>query len=286
MPDNGRFPEDEFEKRLEDLGAHVEYPPTPDLASNVRERIEAEDRRRSAMPGWVAAAVILLLFLPVLAGLVMSGGGGGSVGGAGSSSSGGGGSPSKSESAPAESPTSTTMEENTSGSGASTDSAASSASGEPAGSAASFGAFEFGDPVSLAEARESSSLLLPKVSGFEQPDKVYVGRSPHGDGFVLVYGARDRLPSLGGTDIGLVLTELDGDAETFLKSGTIADGEEVDIAGERGYWVPNGGGTTSPLGTAERLPGNVLIWDRDGHAFRLQANVEKEEAIRLAESVR
>lgn len=293
MPDNGRFPEDEFEKRLEDLGAHVEYPPTPDLASNVRRRIEAEGQRRSAVPGWVAAAVVVLLLLSALAGIVMSGGGGsvGGAGGAGSASGGGSGSAqsgdSSSESAPAEAPSSTAMEKTASGSGNLAESAVDSSSGESASSAESFGgAFRFGDPVPLTEARESSSLLLPTASGFERPDEVYVGRSPREDGFVLVYGSRDRLSSLGGTGIGLILTELDGDAETFLKNGTTADIEEVDIAGERVYWAPDGDRTTSPLGTAERLPGNVLIWDRDGRAFRLQANVEKEEAIRLAESVR
>jgi hypothetical protein len=34
MPDNGQSPENEFDRHLEDLGDHVEYPPTPDLAAS------------------------------------------------------------------------------------------------------------------------------------------------------------------------------------------------------------------------------------------------------------
>lgn len=94
MPYNGQSPENEFDRRLEDLGDHVEYPPTPDLAASVREGLQGENRQRPSLAGWVAAAVVVLISLPILAGIVFSGGsgGGGAVGSSsGSGDSGGGG---------------------------------------------------------------------------------------------------------------------------------------------------------------------------------------------------
>jgi hypothetical protein len=40
MPDNERFSDSEIERDLRDLGARIEYPPTPDVASTVRRRID------------------------------------------------------------------------------------------------------------------------------------------------------------------------------------------------------------------------------------------------------
>ncbi|MDQ3386955.1 MAG: DUF4367 domain-containing protein, partial [Actinomycetota bacterium] len=52
------------------------------------------------------------------------------------------------------------------------------------------------------------------------------------------------------------------------------------------YWSRNGTETTSSLGAAERLLGNVLVWEREGRALRLQADIPRDKAIRIAESVR
>ena len=38
MPDDRRFSDEEMERSLRDLGARMEYPPTPDVASTVRRR--------------------------------------------------------------------------------------------------------------------------------------------------------------------------------------------------------------------------------------------------------
>jgi hypothetical protein len=71
MPDNGRFSEEEMEKRLKDLGATIEYPPTPDVARSVRRKLDEEERpqepRRTLRwppflaPRWTAVAAALVL---------------------------------------------------------------------------------------------------------------------------------------------------------------------------------------------------------------------------------
>jgi hypothetical protein len=71
MPDDRRFSEEEIEHSLRELGAGIDYPPTPDVARSVRHRLEAEQSRRARRtpywppflaPRWtaVAAAVVVV----------------------------------------------------------------------------------------------------------------------------------------------------------------------------------------------------------------------------------
>jgi hypothetical protein len=71
MPDDGRFSDEEMEQSLRDLGARMQYPPTPDAASTVRRKLDEEaesPRPRRTLgwppylaPKWTAAAVALLV---------------------------------------------------------------------------------------------------------------------------------------------------------------------------------------------------------------------------------
>ena len=68
MPDDRRFSEREIERRLRDLGAGIEYPPTPDVARTVRLRLEEEEQTRRTpywppflAPRWTAVAAALVL---------------------------------------------------------------------------------------------------------------------------------------------------------------------------------------------------------------------------------
>jgi hypothetical protein len=85
MPDNGPFSDRELERDLRDLGARIEYPPTPDLSQAVRRQIDEEDAGRQARrggfwpsllsPRWAAtaAAVVLIavaVFSPAVRGTI------------------------------------------------------------------------------------------------------------------------------------------------------------------------------------------------------------------------
>ena len=68
MPDDGRFSEEQIEQRLRDLGARIEYPPTPDVARTVRRELDEEDGPRRVLrwppfllPRWTAVAAALVL---------------------------------------------------------------------------------------------------------------------------------------------------------------------------------------------------------------------------------
>jgi hypothetical protein len=71
MPDDRRFSDEEIEHSLRDLGARMEYPTTPDVASTVRRRLDEEERspdpRRILRwppflaPKWTAVAAVLVV---------------------------------------------------------------------------------------------------------------------------------------------------------------------------------------------------------------------------------
>lgn len=148
----------------------------------------------------------------------------------------------------------------------------------------------YGRRIQLREAESrlaGNEPLLPAVLG--APDRVYGDGSSRDGGVVLVYRARAGLPALGGTRVGLVLTEVPGSVESAYLSRSIlsvAGVEEVSVGDGRGYWVPSGGRSLSPAEREGDLPGNVLFWEREGLALRLTADLPKREMVRIAESAR
>ena len=69
--------------------------------------------------------------------------------------------------------------------------------------------------------------------------------------------------------------------------------EFVTVDGEPGYWLTgephvfafvDAAGAFRP--ETVRLAGNTLVWERDELTLRLEANVPKQRALRIARSVR
>jgi hypothetical protein len=292
MPDNsGRRYEEEFERELRELGSHVEYPPTPDLARAVRRRLDQEGAERPAHSRinwppfaslrWAAAAAAFLLIVavpalsPTLRATVAGWFEAGQTASSGQRAGG-------REAAQAPS----------AGKPAKDASLAESASPESAGSRPLGEGLGLGERITLREARTrvgADELLLPGMPKLGEPDEVYTGGPSQRGGVVLVYRARSGLPPLADTGVGLVLTELPGEVESaYLADGapTGAGIEEASVAGGRGYWVAAGPRHSSQVDRTDDLPGSVLFWERGGLALRLEADISKQEAIRIAESVR
>src|ERR687894_680544 len=108
------------------------------------------------------------------------------------------------------------------------------------------------------------------------------------DGVALVYSSRPGLPSLGGTGIGLVLTEVPGDLESaYLETRSATGFEEVNVDGGRGFWYPEGHHPAPPVvGRSWHPRADVLLWEREGRALRMEANLPTAEAVRIAGSTR
>jgi hypothetical protein len=155
-----------------------------------------------------------------------------------------------------------------------------------------------GDRVTLEEARRRVAwpVLVPATARLGRPDAVYVNEAvPSGGRVDLVYRARPGLPPSPFTDVGLLITEFQGQpTPEFLKKVTaMGVVEQVTVGGEPGYWFsgePHFFTYRDAAGTLReeqtRLAGNTLIWQRGDLTLRLEGELPKEEAIRIAESMR
>jgi hypothetical protein len=154
-----------------------------------------------------------------------------------------------------------------------------------------------GQRVTLEEARRRVGfpVLVPGAGDLGPPDAVFVDQLPEGGRVDLVYRARPGLPASPFTDVGLLVTQFRGQpTPEFLKKVTgMGLVEEVTVGGEPGYWFsgePHFFTYQDAAGTLReeqtRLAGNTLIWQRGDLTLRLEGELPKEEAIRVAESMR
>jgi hypothetical protein len=155
-----------------------------------------------------------------------------------------------------------------------------------------------GRRVSLAEAERSApySILVPTLPELGSPDEVYV-EARVGDRIVsLVYRSRPGIPPAAQTGAALLVTQFRAriDEELIEKKllGTGTDIEFVTVGGEDGFWLegqphvlyfqdPDG----IRLEQTVRLAGNVLLWERGDLTLRIEGDINREQAIRIAESM-
>ena len=267
------MPDRELERELRELGTLIDYPPTPDVAYAARNLLDEEDSRpqrfRMAFPTMRWAAVAAAFVLVAVSALSPS--------------------------------LRTTVsdwfvaEHFQSPGGPAVDAGSSerqSEAGAPptgvskSGTSPALAPRFSGERISLREARArmDGALLLPRMPKLGKPDEVYAAGTSRKKDVILVY--RGGLPPLGDTEISLVLTEIPGDVEPAYLRGKTTVGSElerVSVGGGSGYWRSGG---QLPSAMDPRLPGPVLLWEQGGVALRLEADVQKEQAIRIAESVR
>jgi hypothetical protein len=279
----------ELERALTDLGAHLEFPATPDLAPAVAARLEqapaatAAGRRRGPAatrgpaglarlprrPGWRRLAVAGLAAVVLAAAVLVASPGAREavarrLGLRGVEIRIGGQPPS---------PTVTTRP------------------GERL-------ALGVGELVTLDEARRlvAFPVLVPTAAGFQRPDAVFVDTGqPPGGRVDLVYRERPGLPASQFTAAALLITQFQGRlTDDFVKKVT-AGGlvEEVTVAGQPGYWFSGEPHFYTYRDTAgglvderTRLAGNTLVWQAGEQTLRLEGQLPREEALRIAGSVR
>jgi hypothetical protein len=137
-----------------------------------------------------------------------------------------------------------------------------------------------GERVSLEEARDRVpfGIRVPTLSGLGDPDVYYRGRIGQ---VSLLYGSED--------DPKLLITQVTApnSIEKLLAEGTRVD--HVRVADGRGVWLEGGEHVLfypdgiEPL----RLVGNALVFERaDGVTVRIEADVARAEALRIARSMR
>ena len=141
-----------------------------------------------------------------------------------------------------------------------------------------------GERVTLAEARRRSghAVVVPAESG--APDAVYVDSTLPGAPVALVYGPveRPRLLVLQFRAAPLI--------EKALRTDTRV--EQVTVDGEPGLWIEGPEHEffyrtldREPMRDTQRLAGNTLLWTRGPLTLRIEGDLSREEAIRIAESM-
>jgi hypothetical protein len=149
--------------------------------------------------------------------------------------------------------------------------------------------------VTLRQARASVSfpLLVPTTPGFEQPDAVYLSNDVPGGRVDLVYLPRPGLRASPFSGVGLLITEFQATpfADKFAKTATGV--EQVTVGKELGYWLsgePHGFVYRDRDGNIQeetaRLAGSTLVWTHGELTLRLEGQVSKQQALRLADSMR
>jgi hypothetical protein len=270
----------DLDRALADLAASLEFPPTPDLAAAVTARLDqdpvaerpapgARGRRWLAgLAGWrrlaVAGLAVVLLAVAVLAA-----------------------SPGTREAV--------ARRLGLRGIGVELGGPPPSTATTTPGGRLDLG---LGERVTLEEARRRVGfpILVPQTGGLERPDAVFVSETvPPGGRVDLVWRARPGLPASAFTDAGLLITEFQGEpTPEFIKKVAVAGQVEfVEVGGEPAYWFsgePHFFTYRDRAGAFReertRLAGNTLIWQRGELTLRLEGELSKEEALRIAESMR
>ncbi|MDP9221169.1 MAG: hypothetical protein M3P23_11630 [Actinomycetota bacterium] len=155
-------------------------------------------------------------------------------------------------------------------------------------------ALDFGDPVTLAEARQRVSFAVGVPSALGAPDAVYVRRGPGLESVTLTYRPREGLPAALDSRYGLILTEFAGTAtpyfEKFVNMGvgvtrvTVAGRwPGLSFAGPQEVLIraPNG----EVIDEHPRSSAPTLVWVQGDVTFRLEAAVSRTRALDLAGSV-
>jgi hypothetical protein len=262
MADPRRLSDSELEGMVRNVGSQYPYPPTPNLASTVRSRIEVRAAARAVpLPIWrdpwrlaLAAAVLLIvlgaavLINPVtrdaiahffhVRGVVVT---------------------------RVQSPLPTVQPTTSPYLGVLSD-------------------------LEQAQAAVAFKIVVPPDLG--PPDAVYLDTAIPGGEVALAYKPRPGIPLVKQTGWGLLVTEFRGDlaGEALLKEagpGTRVD--ETTVNGNSAWWlqgephilvIDESGRNRRP--ETLRLATNTLVWEHEGVTYRIEADLAEADAKRIA----
>ncbi len=282
MRERQRMNDDQLRAALADLGAHVAYPATPDVRSRVLARISGPRRtpwwRQLATPRYgYAPALVTLAVIALVTVLALS--------------------PDARATAtdilrlrgveifkgpvPTPSPTPSRSP-----------GAVSPSPVDPLG---------FGERVTLetAKARAGFPVVVPTDPALGAPDDVFLRALAFGAPQVtFIYRVRPAIPVSPQADLSAIVSEIAGGSVDENFFGKVLDRnttlEKVTIDGQPGFWIEgqphfffyNAGTTGRVENETLRLAGNTLLWQRGGLLMRLEAQVDKATALRIAASFR
>jgi hypothetical protein len=256
----------DLESALVDLGQHLEFPPTPDLASRVLVLGTAQQprawQRLLQTPLRLAFASVVVLLVALIGILAFS-------------------------------PEARTAVAERLGLRGAPVEQVSRLPNPTAGAD-----LELGDRTTLPEAKTRLPLLLPGAPELGEPDAVYVAPTSLGGTVSVAYGSRPGLPTAPETGVSLLVLESRLPPAGF-QTAVLGKGagpgtrvEELSVNGGRGVWLegaphvlylPDANGQINQ--DRARLAANVLLWEQNGLLMRLEGTLSRDQALQIAASV-
>jgi hypothetical protein len=148
--------------------------------------------------------------------------------------------------------------------------------------------------ATTAEASRIAGFAVRAPAALGEPSAIYVETAPVR--VTIVYASVKGIPISPQAGVSAIVVEFRGTIETQIMAKAIGPGTFLDA-------VPLGSGVAyylsgqphqfffrDPAGNLQpetlRLAGNTLLWEAGGVTYRLEAQVSKEEAVRIASSLR
>lgn len=165
----------------------------------------------------------------------------------------------------------------------------------PSAATGQSGTFPGQRAATVAEASRIAGFPVGEPAALGAPDEIYVETAPVR--VTLVYRTRQGLPATALPGIGALIVEFKGTLDAPILGKAIGPGTTLEAipltSGTAAYWLagqPHQFFYRDTVGNIQpdtlRLAGNTLLWDANGITYRLEAQVFREEAVRIASTLR
>lgn len=155
-------------------------------------------------------------------------------------------------------------------------------------------AIDIGPAVSIDEAIEQTGLPDPSPALLGEARSIHVMDPPRTGQIMVVYAPSELIPQSAITGVGALVSVMPANLAEGLFGKTLGDDStvrSVDVDGAQGYWIEGSPhqvffevGDDIQQDTL-RLATNTLLWQRDGHVYRIEADIDLATALRIAASV-
>ena len=156
-----------------------------------------------------------------------------------------------------------------------------------------------GDPTTLDAAQSHLAWKIQIPSSLWTPDEVYLmpppPTGPTGGEVTLVYSKRPDIPVSGLTGVSVLVTEARGRINEIYFQKTLGpdvDIEQVTVGGHTGYWISGhphnfifADADGEPHNDTLRLATNTLLFDDNGTLVRIEGELTKDQALKIATSI-
>ena len=148
--------------------------------------------------------------------------------------------------------------------------------------------------ATLAEASRVAAFTVRAPTALGEPSAIYVETSPVR--VTIVYTSVPGIAQSAQANVSAIVVEFRGAIDTQLMAKVIGPNTTLDavpFGSSVGYWLagqPHQFFFRDPAGNVMpetlRLAGNTLLWEEGGVTYRLEAEVGRDEALRIASSMR